>query len=240
LPSVESGYVFVLTTLMQAALAAGFVILIPILIKGRGHRTARERGKTPDRSAWGGTLLYFGCIGIAFMLLEVTLLARYTLLLSQPVYSAAVVLSTVLVFAGLGSLRARHRRAMQPRFLGVALVAICLWVGLHALAVDRLFEYAFAWALWQRVLLAVFLLGALAFFLGWPFPVGLHALGDRSPVLLPWAWGINGCASVVGAVLAKGLAVSLGFRWVMICACALYAIAVAAFYLFLRGRRLSS
>ena len=186
-------------------------------------------------------MVYFGCIGVAFMLLEVTLLAKYTLLLSQPVYSAAVVLSTVLVSAGLGSLLARRRRATHPAFLWVALGAICLWVGLHAVAADRLFEYAFAWTLWQRVLLAVFLLGALSFFLGWPFPAGLHTIAGRFPLLLPWAWGINGCASVVGAVLAKGLAVSLGFRWVMICACALYGIAVAAFYLFLQSRpRLSS
>ena len=121
------------------------------------------------------------------------------------------------------------------------MAAICLWVGLHAVAADQLFEYAFEWALWQRVLLAVILLGALSFFLGWPFPAGLHVLVGRFPMLVPWAWGINGCASVVGAVLGKGLAVSLGFRRVMICACVLYAVAVVTFYVLLRGRpRVSS
>jgi hypothetical protein len=241
LPSVELGYVFILATLMQAALAAGLVIIIPLMLQRRLNRPASETEESPGRSTFLGTLIYFGCIGVGFMLLEVVLLAQYTLLLSQPVYSAAVVLSAVLVFAGLGSLRAQRHRAMQSAFLWIALGAICLWVGLHAVVGDQLFKYAFEWALWQRVLLAVILLGALSFFLGWPFPAGLHVIAARSPMLVPWAWGINGCASVVGAVLAKGLAVSLGFRLVMMCACVLYAIAVVAFYLFLRGRpRLSS
>jgi len=241
LPSVELGYVFILATLLQAALAAGLVIILPLLLQRRLNRTARETEESPQRSTFLGTLIYFGCIGVGFMLLEVILLARYTLLLSQPVYSAAVVLSAVLVFAGLGSLRVRRHRAMQPAFLWIALGAICLWVGLHAVAGDQLFEYASEWALWQRVLLAAILLGTLSFFLGWPFPAGLHVIAARFPMLVPWAWGINGCASVVGAVLAKGLAMSLGFRLVMMCACVLYAVAVAAFFLFLRGRpRLSS
>ncbi len=236
LPSVELGYVFILATLMQAALAAGFVIIIPLLVQRRPYRTAPESGERPGRSTFLGTLIYFGCIGVAFMLLEVVLLARYTLLLSHPVYSAAVVLSAVLVFAGLGSLQVQRYRATYPGFLWIALGAICLWVALHTVAVDRLFGYAFEWALWLRVLLAVLLLGALSFFLGWPFPAGLHVLAGSFPTLVPWAWGINGCASVVGAVLAKGLAVSLGFRLVMICACLLYAVAVVTFYAWLRGR----
>jgi predicted membrane-bound spermidine synthase len=241
LPSIELGYVFILATLLQAALAAGLVIISPLLLQRHLNRTARETEEPPGRSTFLGTLIYFGCIGVGFMLLEVVLLARYTLLLSQPVYSAAVVLSAVLVFAGLGSLLVQRHRAMQPAFLWIALGAICLWVGLHAVFGGPLFEHAFEWALWQRVLLAGILLGALSFFLGWPFPAGLHVVAARFPILVPWAWGINGCASVVGAILAKGLAVSLGFRLVMICACVLYAIAVAAFYLFLRGRpRLSS
>ena len=75
---VELGYVFILATLMQA----GLVIIIPLLLQRRLNRTARETEESPQRSTFLGTLIYFGCIGVAFMLLEVILLARYTLLLS--------------------------------------------------------------------------------------------------------------------------------------------------------------
>jgi hypothetical protein len=40
---------------------------------------------------------------------------------------------------------------------------------------------------------------------------------------VPWAWGINGCASVVAAVLASLLAMHVGFTVVLTLALSLYA-----------------
>jgi hypothetical protein len=51
--------------------------------------------------------------------------------------------------------------------------------------------------------------------MGWPFPAGMTLLEQWSPGLLPWAWGINGFASVAAAPLAVILAMSLGFRMVL-------------------------
>jgi L-cystine uptake protein TcyP (sodium:dicarboxylate symporter family) len=39
---------------------------------------------------------------------------------------------------------------------------------------------------------------------------------------MPWAWGINGCASVLSAILAVLLAIEIGFNGVMLFAAALY------------------
>ena len=58
--------------------------------------------------------------------------------------------------------------------------------------------------------------------MGQPFPLGLTALTEAAPSLVPWAWGVNGCASVVSAVLANLLAVHLGFRAVIVAGLALY------------------
>jgi hypothetical protein len=79
-------------------------------------------------------------------------------------------------------------------------------------------------------------MSALAFFLGWPFPTGLRTLSKRFPGLVPWGWGINGCASVVGAVLGKILAVTFGFRVVMVLACMLYLLAAMTYSMNLRGK----
>jgi hypothetical protein len=61
-----------------------------------------------------------------------------------------------------------------------------------------------------------------------PFPLGLFRLASQAPADIPWAWGINGCASVLSALLAALLAVHLGFSAVLILAAALYAAAVLA------------
>ena len=58
--------------------------------------------------------------------------------------------------------------------------------------------------------------------MGMPFPLGLAALGRCAPDLIPWAWGINGSASVVGAVAASLLAMEIGFSGVIVVAVVLY------------------
>ena len=42
---------------------------------------------------------------------------------------------------------------------------------------------------------------------------------------MPWAWGINGCASVLSAILAILLAIEIGFSGVMLTAIFFYALA---------------
>jgi len=62
----------------------------------------------------------------------------------------------------------------------------------------------------------------LAFLMGMPFPLGLRRLATSAPGWIPWAWGINGCASVLSAVLATVLAIHLGFTAVVALAAGLY------------------
>jgi len=227
LPMVELGYVFIVATLLQALLAGGVLILAPLFFLWRVRRS-----HAPGRARPGDVLssiLYFGLIGLAFMLLEMALLPQYTLLLSHPVYSAALVVGTLLVFAGWGSLRVKGFQSRSPRFLWIPVLVIALWVGVHSITGGALFGWTLAKTLWVRVAVGIGLLSVLAFFLGWPFPWGLRLLAKRFPGLVPWAWGVNGCASVVGAVLGKFLAINLGFRNVMAIACLLYVLAVLIF-----------
>ena len=66
------------------------------------------------------------------------------------------------------------------------------------------------------------LIAPLAFLMGMPFPLGLDSIARRDATLVPWAWGINACASVVAAVLAALVAIHLGFTAVVLAALLLY------------------
>jgi len=68
----------------------------------------------------------------------------------------------------------------------------------------------------------------LAFAMGLPFPLGLGRLSEHMPALVPWAWGLNGCASVVAAILALLLAMEVGLRATLAIALMLYLIAALA------------
>ncbi len=82
-------------------------------------------------------------------------------------------------------------------------------------------------------MISVLLIAPLAMCMGVPFPTGMKRLADTGDAAIPWAWAINGFASVVGAVLAALLAIHLGFAMVIVLAVLLYAVAAAAFRKFM-------
>ncbi|MBW1802691.1 MAG: SAM-dependent methyltransferase, partial [Deltaproteobacteria bacterium] len=176
LPMVELGFVFILATLLQAFIAGGLLIFLPLL----GLRWIRRRAGPISGSHQGsgiiGTLSYFSCIGLGFMFLEMALLSKYTLVLSYPVYSAATVLSSILVFAGLGSLCVRRAQSHQRGFLWIVVGVIICWVAIQTVAGKQISDMAMGWSLGGRIALTVSIIAVLSFFLGWPFPSGLRNL----------------------------------------------------------------
>jgi hypothetical protein len=85
------------------------------------------------------------------------------------------------------------------------------------------------WPLIAKSAVAIGLIAPLGFAMGLPFPLGLSHVAESAPALLPWAWGINGCASVVAAVMASLLAIHFGFTAVLAIALGLYAAAALLF-----------
>ena len=82
-----------------------------------------------------------------------------------------------------------------------------------------------AWPIVAKIVVSLILIMPLGFSMGLPFPLALDHLGRDAPELIPWAWGVNGCASVISAVLATLLAIHLGFRVVIFAAMLLYLVA---------------
>ena len=46
--------------------------------------------------------------------------------------------------------------------------------------------------------------------MGMPFPLKVRSLESADGILVPWAWVVNGLASVAGSVLAIGLTMGSG------------------------------
>lgn len=223
-PLAERGYLLLVATLLQALLIAPLLIVAPLPFLRR-------------RAAGGGrarTLVYFVALGLAFLFIEIAFIQRFTLLLGHPLYAVAVVLATFLIFAGLGaaasnalSRAAAKRTTLAPTALATAAAAA---LALLSIAMPPAWSGAsLALPLAAKVLLGVGLIAPLGFVMGLPFPLGLAALSARDPALVPWAWGINGCASVLSPVLAMLLAIHFGFAALVALAAALYALAAIAY-----------
>ncbi|MCU0259222.1 MAG: hypothetical protein MUF56_09395 [Solirubrobacteraceae bacterium] len=170
---------------------------------------------------------YFTGIGLAFLFVEIAFLQKLVLLVHHPTVALSLVLATFLLGAGSGSAwTSRVPPARSRTLLGAAIAGIVLLGAAGGAVFDLLVDALTGWSMTGRALLAAGMLAPLAFCMGMPFPLALRELDET---LVPWAWGINGCASVVSAALATLLAVDLGFSVVLWIALALYALVPIAF-----------
>lgn len=208
-PFGGAGY-FVLAALLLLAIgAAVVVILLPV--------AALRRDRSVDNRAG---LVYFGLLGLGFMLVEIPLLQRFILFLGHPAYAMTTVLFAILFFSGIGS---AFSQRISTRLALALLVGL---IGVYAVGLPWLFARTLAWPLGARMLVAALALAPAGLLMGMPFPQGLRRLGassSRPEMLLPWAWGINGALSVVASVLAALLALSFGFDVVLLCGALCYA-----------------
>jgi SAM-dependent methyltransferase len=220
LGQLEWGYLVLVATLLQALLAGLVLILLPLWL-GRRRALGRTRGQR-----WR-VLVYFSAIGLGFLFLEIAFIQKFILFLSHPLYAVAVVLCAFLVFAGLGS--AYSQRFDQRRAAVTwAVAGIAGMTAVYLRLLPPFFQWALAWPDPVKILCTVVLIAPLAVGMGMPFPLGLARVSRTVPGLVPWAWAINGCASVVSAVLATLLAIHIGFSGVVIAAVAWYGLAAVA------------
>jgi SAM-dependent methyltransferase len=215
LPLLEWGYLILIATLATALLASFLLVLLPLWLQ-RGTQTGMQGLR------WR-MIVYFAAIGTAFMFVEIAFIQKFILFLHHPLYAVSVVLCAFLVFAGLGSLfsmRFGKLASLLKLSLGIGLISV-----LYVLLLPGLFNWLMHLPGGFKILLSALLIAPLAFLMGMPFPLGLGVVSNKLPAWIPWAWGINGCASVVSAILATLLAIHIGFRLVVFLAVGLYLLA---------------
>jgi hypothetical protein len=201
-------YLILLAAFLQAAVLSVVFVLGPL------YWTKRRQGAHAIAFQFR-PLVYFACLGIAFMFVEVSLIQKFILFLGQPVYSLSVVLFSLLFFAGFGSLlstRINHRHAR--RLTGVITV-LALLVVAYPFMLSRLPYLFIGLTLGWRFLISILLLAPLGLLMGIPFPMGLRLTAAANPELIPWAWGVNGCFSVIGSIISVMMAMSFGFSFVL-------------------------
>ncbi len=213
-PFGGSGYFVLLALFILALFASLVLILLPLsFLKGRGEIREGRR-----------LFVYFLLLGIGYLFVEIPLLQRFILFLGHPIYAFALVLFTLLTFSGLGSL-------FSPRLsLRQALAALIILIVCYPFLLPHLFRWLLGGGLAFRLLASVIILAPLGFLMGFPFPKGIRLTGRIAPGLVPWAWGVNGCASVLSSILAVMIAISYGFSWVLVLGGGAYALALAAIY----------
>ena len=156
------------------------------------------------------------------MLTEMAAMHAFVIVLGNPVYSFSVILATLLLSLGLGSVLSK--RIMSIPGWGtrrITLVAFCLLLGLYFVVrfgTHDLLGFPFL----IRVLIVVVCLAPVGFCLGMFFPHGIRTLGVLDKDLVPWAWAINGFSSIVVGCVSVFLVTLTGYSVMFLVAACLY------------------
>jgi predicted membrane-bound spermidine synthase len=194
------------------------------------YRYQRQGLRVPHAGSYS---LYFAALGFGFMMIEIALTQKAVLFLGNPLYALSVVLATILASAGIGSRIVAQtgwsvRQVTGPVALGFLALVALLIVGL-----TPLFQALLHLPFLLRVGVMVLVMAPLGILMGMFFPSGLCSVGEKASGFIPWAWGINGCMSVYGSVVAILAAMVYGFNVALTMGAAVYACG------FLAARRFS-
>jgi hypothetical protein len=207
-PFGGGGYLVLFILLALATLASVGLIVLPLLIRRLVQTDHGSRSERPRRVVLS-TFVVFSALGIGFLFIEIPLIQHFVVFLGHPTLAFAAVVLAILLFSGLGSLAA-PRVPVVAGFAVAALGAI-----LYPAVLRPILAAALGASLIVRLGVAVLSLAPLGFFMGVPFPRALALVEAIDAQLAPWAWAINGCASVLGSILATMLAMSAGFSAVL-------------------------
>jgi hypothetical protein len=216
-PRVEWGFFFLIMTLI---LSCSFAVILLVVSR---PRSAGSGASIPF-------FLYFTCLGIGYMVIEILLIKKSGIVLAPPAVAAAYVLAPFLFFSGLGSHTAGRTTIHPLRTRAVFLLIIpCGYAAYAALELMPSIPGP------ARLFLNPLLMAPAAFFMGMPFPLALKSFPGRRETLVPWAWAISGYMSVVGSSLAGVLAVTAGFGALLLLGMACYLLAALLFGKVVKG-----
>ncbi len=183
-----------------------FVVWLPFsFIK---KQAKHDKGKTLRLP-----LTIFSGIGIGFMVLEISLFQKLVLYLGSPTISLSVLLSSLLVGMGIGSLLGKNIYGGDlKKRIAVASAAIVVTGSILFFASPSVLSYCAEYGIVFRSAACFLMILPIALFLGIPFPSCIQLLKvEHSEQFVPWMYGVNGAMSVLGSVLAIVLSMIYGF-----------------------------
>jgi predicted membrane-bound spermidine synthase len=186
---------------------------------------------TNSRFATSGTF-YFLLIGFGFMMIEIAFLQRLSVFLGHPSYSLSVVLFSLILSTGIGSLLSGSLKfntpiklAMWAALTGSYLIALPLWIPEIFVA----FEGA------RTLTKAVVSLGIIApagILMGFGFPSGMRMALLSDPRPAPWLWGINAAAGVFASASAVACSITFGISLTLTIGAVCYLLLIPIIFIF--------
>jgi hypothetical protein len=170
---------------------------------------------------------YFAALGLGFILIELALFQKLILLLGNPTMTFAILLFTLLLSSGSGSLLSSRIARNNMKNLVFVIAGVAGLGILYVIFLPPIVYSTIAEPFEVKAAISAAVLAPIGFLMGMPFPTGVRLLKAHLPEYVPWMWAINGAFSVLGAVLAIALGVMYGSSYALILGISIYLIALA-------------
>jgi hypothetical protein len=209
-------------------------LLVPFAWIRRRRTTAGPAGIEDDReisrkrSEIGiATIIpYFAALGVGFILIELALLQKLILLMGNPTMTFALLLFTILISSGGGSLLSSRIAKNNMRNLIFVIGGIAGLGMLYVFFLPSIIYAFLADPIEIKAAVSIAVLAPIGFLMGMPLPTGMRLLKVHRPDFIPWMWAVNGAFSVLGAVLAIALGIMYGSSLAMTLGVLIYLIAL--------------
>jgi hypothetical protein len=205
---IEEGYIL-LAVFIQVLFLSLVLVFLPAFSK-RSNVIVRRSIRPTKQSQ--NLLPYFAFLGIGFMFVEVSLIQKMILPLETPSYAVATVLTSILISSGIGSLLSYRISVLRSPFITVVLSFLIV---AYSILLPTISDFLSPHAIPVKIISIFFILMPVGILMGIPFPTGLKILGKKNGSLIPLAWAINGCLSVLAPILTIMLAMVVGFKAVL-------------------------
>ncbi|MFH1459463.1 MAG: hypothetical protein ABIG64_03705 [Candidatus Omnitrophota bacterium] len=167
-------------------------------------------------------LAYFAILGLGFICAEISIMRIFTLFLGNPIYSFSIILSTLLVATGLGSILSQ--KLLIKKYLNIKKMSVVCFLALltYFLFLSQLNKYFLHFSFSLKLLITFISIFPLGTCLGVFFPQGLKLVYSNNKELIPWVWAVNGFMSIAGSVFSVFLAITFGFSFFLLISAFLY------------------
>ncbi len=201
------------------------IVILPLKI-------IRKKIKHKEFRAAIFPLIVFICIGIGFMILEVSLFQKLVLYLGSPAVSLSILLFSLLIGMGLGSFWGKKifETNVMKRLYTISLLIVIIGI-LTFILFPFILSMFLVYSLPVRCAVSFLIILPFGFLLGIPFPSCIQMLKQQDmEKYIPWMYGVNGAMSVLGSVSAVILSMLFGFTPAFFIGLSFYLIISALLY----------
>lgn len=212
--------VTLLSLLVQIIVFSSILLMIAFLM--RKSKTIAKNDKI--------LIPYFACLGLGYIMLQVSLIQKFTLFLGNPAITMITVIAVMLIASGIGSFFSEkfliRKFALWDKNKNIFFVFIFIFflVMIFSFTNAAVFKYLSSLSIALKIVISSFIIVPLGFMMGMPFPYGIKILEDKESI--PIVWAVNGFFSIVGTVITVILAMMVGFKVVFVIAGVIYLLAL--------------